>query len=92
MCLPPSRDEQIDKAVAVVVSKIDYLAVGDFPIRFGKPNIALHAQPLALLVLDDLIGLDGGAGIVNLQFADCGNRVVGVVVSDFGCLNEHRSI
>jgi hypothetical protein len=42
--------ERIDKAVAVVVSKIDYLAVGDFPIRFGKPNIALHAQPLALLV------------------------------------------
>ena len=24
--------ERIDKAVAVVVSKIDYLAVGDFPI------------------------------------------------------------
>jgi hypothetical protein len=47
---------------------------------------------LVFLVVDYLVGLDGGAAIIDLHIADGGNGIVGVVVSDLSRLNEHRLV
>jgi hypothetical protein len=84
--------ERIDEAVTVVVGEIDDLAVGDLAVGLGQPDVALREQALGLLIVGDLVGLDGRAVVIDLHIADRRHAVVGVVVFDLGGLNQHRPV
>jgi hypothetical protein len=84
--LEPKR---VDEAVAVVVRQIHDLAVADLAVLLAEPDVAFGVQPLGGLVVDDLVGFDGVAAIVDLHAADGGDTVVGVVVIDLARLHEH---
>jgi hypothetical protein len=84
--------QRIDEAVAVVLAELNDLAIGDLAIGLGQPGIALGAQPLGLLVIDDLVGFDRGAVVIDLDVADRRDPLVVVVVVDLVRLDEHRPL
>src|SRR5262249_40212105 len=53
------------------------------------PDVAFGVQTLRLLIVDDPVGLKRGVSVVDLDIANCGNAIVGIVVVDLVCLNEH---
>ena len=81
--------QRVDEAVTVVVGQIHGLAIGDLAVRFGQPDVTLGAQALAVLVIDDLVGLQGRAAIIDLHAADRGYPMIGVVVVNLARLHEH---
>ena len=81
--------QRVDEAVAIVVGELHDLAVADLAVRFGQPRIAFGAQPLGLLVVDDLVRLEHRAVVVDLHIADGRDALVGVVVVDLARLHEH---
>ncbi len=85
----PSSLQRVDEAVAEVVAQIDDVAVGDFAVRLGQPDIALGVQALGLLVVDDPIRLERRAAIVDLHIADGGDALIAVVVIDLVGAHEH---
>lgn len=84
--------ERIDEAVAIVVAEIERLRIGDLAVRLGQSDVALGAQALGLLVVGDLVRLDGRSAVIDLDVADGGDRIVRIVVPHFGGLHEHRRI
>ena len=46
-------------------------------------------QPLGALIVDDLVGLDGRAGIVDLDVADSRDELIVVIVLNLVGLDEH---
>ena len=81
--------KRVDEAVAVIVGQVHDLAVGDFAVLFGQPDIAFGVQTLGLLVVDDLVGFESRAAVIDLHVADGGDAIVGIVVVDLGRLHEH---
>ena len=65
------------------------LAIGDLAVGFGEPDIALGVQALGGLVVDDAVGFQHRAAVVDLHVADGGDAVIGVVVIDLARLHEH---
>ena len=49
-------------------------------------------QPLGLLIVDDLVGLDAGAVVEHLHVADRRHALVVVVVIDLDGLHEHLAV
>jgi len=84
--------QRINEAVPVVVAQVDKFAERDLAVRFGEPRIAFRVQALGALVVDHLVGFDGGTVVINLDVADRGNLLVIVVVFDFVRLNQHLGI
>ena len=83
------QSQGIDKAVAVILRQIDELAVSELAVGLGDPGVAARLQPFAFLIVDDLVGLNGRAIEIDLDVADGGDRVVGVIVFNFVSLHEH---
>jgi hypothetical protein len=52
------------------------LAIGDLAVGLGQPDVALRAQALGLLVVDEFVRFDGGAAVIDLNTADRGDRIV----------------
>jgi hypothetical protein len=83
------QSQRINEAVAVIVVELENVAVRDVAAGFGQTNVAFGAQPLGLLVIGDLVGLDGRAVIVDLHVADGIHAFIDVVVLDLRRLNHH---
>ncbi len=81
--------ERVNKTVAVVVRQIHDLAVGDFAILLGEPDIPFGVKPFGFLIVDDPVCFEGRSSIIDLHIANRGNAVVCVVVVDLVRLNEH---
>ena len=56
---------------------------------FSEPDVTFGVQTLRLLIVNDAVGLQSGVAVIDLDVADGGNAVVGIVVVDLGRLNEH---
>ncbi len=83
------ESERVDEAVAIIVREIHDLAVGDLAIGLGEAHIAFRVQAFRGLVVDDAVGLEPRALVVDLHIAHRGDAVIGVVVIDLVRLHEH---
>src|SRR5207302_3404246 len=84
--------QRIDETVAVVVAEIHDVGVGDLAFRIGHADVALGMKTFGLLVVDDLVGLDAGAVVEQLDVADRRYALVIVVVIHLDGLHEHLAI
>ena len=84
--------QAVDEAVAELVCQIDDLAVHDLAVGFGEARIAFGAHALGVLLVDDLVGLQRGALVIDLDVADGEDAVVGVVVLQFVRAHEHLRV
>ena len=84
--------ERIDEAVTELVGQFDDLAVNDLAIRLGEARIAFRAHALGTLLVDDAVGLERGALVVDLDVADREDAVVDVVVLQFVRAHEHLRV
>ena len=83
---------RVDESVTEVVGEVEHIGVEDLAVGVGQPHVAFGMQPLGLLVVDDLVGLERGAGIVDLHAADGGHPLVGVVVLDLVRRHQHLRV
>jgi hypothetical protein len=83
------QPQRIDEAIAIIVAEVEQLAVADRAVGFRQPGIALRVQTLGLAVVDDLVGLNGGAVVIDLNVADRRYQEVGVVVADLVGPDQH---
>ncbi|MFK4683386.1 hypothetical protein ABIF39_005143 [Bradyrhizobium diazoefficiens] len=81
--------QRIDETVAVIVREIHDLGIGDLAVGIRHADVAFGMEPLGLLVVDDLVGLDAGAVVEQLDVTDRGDARIVVVVVDLGRLNQH---
>ncbi|MGY3466856.1 hypothetical protein ACVW0I_003727 [Bradyrhizobium sp. LM6.11] len=81
--------QRIDETVTVIVGEIQDLGIGDLAVGIRHADVAFGMEPLGLLVVDDLVGLDAGAVIEQLDVTDRGDARIVVVVVDLGRLNQH---
>ena len=84
--------QRIDEAVAIVVAQIQAVGIGDLAVGIRHADVALGMQPLGLLVVDHLVGLDAGAVVEHLHVADRRHPRVVVVVIDLDRLNQHLAV
>ncbi len=68
------------------------IGIGDLAVGIGHADVAFGMQPLGLLVVDHLVGLDAGAVVEQLHVADRRHPRVVVVVIDLVRLNQHLSV
>ena len=84
--------QRIDESIAIVVAQIHDVGVGDLAVRIGDADVAFGMQPLGLLIVDDLVGLDAGSVVEQLDVADRRHPRTVVVVVHLHRLNEHLSV
>ena len=68
--------------LAIVVAQVQDGGIGDLAVGIRHADVAFGMQPLGLLVVDDLVGLDAGAVVEHLDVADRRHALVVVVVVD----------
>ncbi|MHC2947562.1 hypothetical protein ACVIJX_004710 [Bradyrhizobium diazoefficiens] len=81
--------ERTDESVAIVVGQIDRLGIGDLALGIRHADVAFGMEPLGLLVVGDLVSLDAGAVVEQLDVTDRRDPRIIVVVDDLGRLNQH---
>ena len=84
--------QRIDEAVAIVVGKVEQVGVHHLAVGLGETDVAFGVKAFGLLIVDDLVGLECRAVVVDLHVADGGDAVVVVVVIDLERLHEHLPV
>ena len=82
--------QRIDEAVPEIVAEIECIGVGNPAVRLGDTYVAFRLHALGGLVVGHLVGLDGGAVLIDLHIADSGDALVVVVVMNLDRLQQHR--
>ncbi len=84
--------QRIDEAIAELIGQIDDLADDHLAVGFGEPRIAFGTHPLRGLLVDDPVGLERRALVVDLDAAVREDAVVGVVVLQFVRPHHHLRV
>src|SRR5207302_7574169 len=88
----PLEPQRIDEPVAEVLVQVENFAGRDFAVGLAQPNVALGAQTLCLLVVDDFVRLEPRPVVIDLNVADGDDAAVRVVVVELVGLHQHLRV
>jgi hypothetical protein len=84
--------QRLHEALAQIVGQLHLGGVHDIAVRIGEADIAGGADARGGAVIDDALGLQGAAAIIDLHVADGRDGVAVMVVDDLGGAHEHARI
>ena len=80
---------RFSEPIAEIIGQIEMIAIGHGAVGFGDLGIADCFDALGLAVVDNLVGFQYPALVIDLHVADRGNRVVVFIMHDLARLDQH---
>ena len=83
------RAQAVDETVPEVVGQFKPFSIGDGAVALGQLRVTLSKYTFGRLVVDDPVGLQHAALIINLNVADRCDRILVAVVLHLAGVNQH---